>query len=209
MFKSKTKLTCSYCSCIFKDPILLPCEDNICREHLSERDVQKENKIKCKKCNAEFQIKDNQFKSNEDLKNLIIHIQAKKKKVKTKESSYIFGGFASNSWDPPARYLKWKPDPYAFIFSLTNKDNQPLKIKSNPYYPQDAIYCDSEFGPTFGGGYDLCIANNANTTMDSHSRLGSDYIHPHYEAETNEAETFLAGSINFQLDEIEVYQKEE
>ena len=71
MFKSKSQVTCSYCSCIFKDPILLPCEDSICRVHLSERDVQKENNIKCKKCNAEFQIKDNQFKSNEDLKNLI------------------------------------------------------------------------------------------------------------------------------------------
>ena len=123
--------------------------------------------------------------------------------------SYIFGGFASNSWDPPARYLKWKLDPYAFIFSLTNKDYQPLKIKSNPYYPQNAIYCDSKFGQTFGGGYDLCIAsiasiaNNANTTMDSHFRLGSDYIHPHYEAQT-----FLAGSIHFQVDEIEDYLKE-
>ncbi len=43
----------------------------MCREHLSERDVLKENKIKCKKCTEEFQIKNNEFKSNEALKKLI------------------------------------------------------------------------------------------------------------------------------------------
>ena len=72
MFKSKKpQLTCSYCSRIFRDPILLPCEDSICRQHLKERGVVKENKIKCKKCNGEFQIKNNHFESNEDLKKLV------------------------------------------------------------------------------------------------------------------------------------------
>ena len=52
-----------------KDPILLPCDDSICREHLSERDV-KENQLKCDECNQEFQLKDIQFKSNKTLKKL-------------------------------------------------------------------------------------------------------------------------------------------
>ncbi len=67
----KSQLTCSYCSKIFKDPILLPCEDLICRGHLSERDVIKQNKIKCKACNAEFEAKNNEFKSNEAISKLI------------------------------------------------------------------------------------------------------------------------------------------
>ncbi len=46
------------------------CEDSKCREHLSERDVLKENKIKCNKCNEQFQIKNNEFKSNEPLNKL-------------------------------------------------------------------------------------------------------------------------------------------
>jgi hypothetical protein len=54
MFKWKSQLTCSYCSKIYKHPIQLPCDDSICGEHLSERDVVKENKIKCKECNGEF-----------------------------------------------------------------------------------------------------------------------------------------------------------
>jgi hypothetical protein len=46
MFKSqKSHLTCSYCAKILKDPILLPCDVSICREHLSDRDVVKTNKI--------------------------------------------------------------------------------------------------------------------------------------------------------------------
>ena len=44
--------------------------------------------------------------------------------------------------------------------------------------------------------------------MDSFSNLGWTYKHPQYAYGTNEAKSFLAGSHKFQLDEIEVYQKE-
>jgi hypothetical protein len=72
MLKSqKFQLTCSYCSRIFRDPIDLPCGDSICREHLSDKDVLKVNRIKCKQCNGEFGVKSNEFKSNNELKNLI------------------------------------------------------------------------------------------------------------------------------------------
>ena len=72
MLKSqKSKLTCSYCSKILRDPILLPCDDVICREHLSKIGVVKENRIKCKACNEEFEVKNNHFESNEDLKTLV------------------------------------------------------------------------------------------------------------------------------------------
>ena len=67
----KSQLTCSYCSKIFKDPILLPCNHSICRDHLKERNVVKENKIKCNKCKHEFQTKDNDFKSNEEFSDYI------------------------------------------------------------------------------------------------------------------------------------------
>ena len=69
--KLKSQLTCSYCSKILKDPIELPCDDSICREHLSERDVVKENRIKCNRCKQVYQVKENHFKSSNALKNLI------------------------------------------------------------------------------------------------------------------------------------------
>jgi hypothetical protein len=71
MLTLKSQLTCSYCSRIFKDPILLPCDDSVCREHLSERDVVKENRIKCKECQQEFQLNDDEFRSNKGLRMLV------------------------------------------------------------------------------------------------------------------------------------------
>jgi hypothetical protein len=71
MLKLKSQLTCSHCSKIFRDPIELPCDDFICREHLKEKYVVKANKIKCKKCNQDFQVKDIEFKSNKAYKKLI------------------------------------------------------------------------------------------------------------------------------------------
>ena len=79
-------------------------------------------------------------------------------------------------------------------------------MKVDPNQHQYAIYCGSGLGPTFGD--DIRIANNANTTMDNYSNLGHTYLHPQYAFGTNEAKTFLAGSFEFQLAEIEVYQKE-
>ena len=49
----------------------MPCENSVCREHLSERDVVKQNKIKCKECKGEFQVKETEFKTNKTLKKLI------------------------------------------------------------------------------------------------------------------------------------------
>jgi hypothetical protein len=434
MLKSqKFQLTCSYCSRIFKDPILLPCNDTICRQHLSEKEVKQANKIKCKECQQECQVKGNEFKSNETIvkliesqshlsdeeKNLKQEIEASirrffeiydqfmqnktqlesdvydhfqelrfqiyqhreelKKKIddialqmidkvtenqdsfsknlkanyssfddskslenelneieelfrnpnlfiqtikqmqqrqeeslndiqlklnemslvkeflekknefqpnssllyqnetsslfgsirlnamslesfrnsqiliseqtflqvidlcefspndkwsllyrgsrdgfgsndfhskcdghantltilKAKESEFIFGGFTTVEWDSSN---DWKSDANAFILSLTNKDNKPLKMNIDPYRHPNAICCYSSYGPIFGP--DIRIANNANTRMDSYSHLGFAYKHPQYEYKTNEANTFLAGSKWFQLDEIEVYQKE-
>jgi hypothetical protein len=78
-----------------------------------------------------------------------------------------------------------------------------------PIKYENAVFTYSQYGPTFGKGYDIFIANDANTTMDSYSNLGYSYTHPQYEYGTNEVKSFLAGSNYFQLDEIEVYQKKE
>jgi hypothetical protein len=125
--------------------------------------------------------------------------------IKAKENSFIFGGYTTVAWKSSYGDSEWKSDPFAFIFSFTNKYNNPVKMKVHPYQHECAIYYHSECGPVFG--YDLCIANNANTTMDSRSNLGYSYSHPQYSYNSNEARTFLAGSHKFKLDEIEVYQK--
>ncbi len=85
--------------------------------------------------------------------------------LKVKQSYFNFGGFTSVSWES-STVAKWKSDQNAFIFSLTNKDNQPLKMKINPNEHESAIWCHPKLGPTFGFSGDFWIANNSNTTME-------------------------------------------
>jgi hypothetical protein len=353
----ESQLTCSYCSKIFKDPIELPCGDNVCREHLSERNVVKLNKIKCNQCKQEFQVKkssknslaneemilnrefekssrkfskiyhdfirvnneigsdiynhlhelsslENELKGKNPSSNIWfktvldkhekdIHeiklklngmnpVKSSSKPnsplhprvneelpigpspvsqiydgeqlwlkimklcefplnekwsllyrasrdgfgsdvfhskcdghsntltiLKAKQSSYIFGGFTSIDWESCPWPGKSKSDPNAFIFSLTNKANRPLKLNIDTDKNKFAIHCDSECGPIFGGrfAHDIFISKNANTTVNCSSNLGKVFKHPEFDFGKSAAHTFLAGSNPFQLDEIEVYQK--
>ena len=91
------------------------------------------------------------------------------------------------------------------VLSLTNKDNQPCKMKIDPNRHQYGIYCHPECGPTFGyRNADVQISSNSNTNM-CYSYLGYNYEHPQYVAGTNETRAFLAGLYKFQLSENEVY----
>ena len=57
------------------------------------------------------------------------------------------------------------------------------------------------YGPIFGGGSDLYIANDSNDNIKPHFNLGGTYDIP--PGQTN---TFLVGSNNFKVSEIEVFQ---
>jgi hypothetical protein len=121
---------------------------------------------------------------------------------KAKDSSFLFGGYTAIAWE----YLsqgRYKSDPAAFIFSLTNKDKKSFKSKIQPNLRGIAIYCCSEEGPSFGD-CDIIIKNNLNSELSS-SNFGNSYINPR----GNVVDKFvLAGSHKFLLSEIEVYKKE-
>ena len=116
------------------------------------------------------------------------------------EHGNVFGGYTERSWSG----YYYKNDENAFIFSLINRLNKPLKMKC--IKPESAIYCSLNFGPNFGG-YDFEIDNNSYKSSLSKSNLGVSYKHPDYDYESNEAKSFLAGSHNFKVSEIEVYTK--
>ena len=80
-------------------------------------------------------------------------------------------------------------------------------MKIRPDRHDTAIFCQPEYGPRFGV-VDNRKDSNANTNTDSHSDLGFSFKHPQYAAGTDEAKSFLAGSYEFKLSEIGVYQKE-
>ncbi len=60
--------------------------------------------------------------------------------LKVKGSEFIFGGFTTVNWDSSNG---WKSDLNAFIFSLTNKDNKPVKMKIEQNRHQYAFCCYS------------------------------------------------------------------
>ena len=65
---------------------------------------------------------------------------------------------------------------------------------------QSAIFCDSSYGPTFGGGHDLHISNNANTSGSSYSYLGNTYQLP-----TGQQSTFFTGAQYYNVTDYEVF----
>jgi len=69
--KLKAHLTCSLCKRILINPIELPCQDCVCKEHLLDKDAQKLNRIKCGKCRQEFECNRIEFKSFKAFQNLL------------------------------------------------------------------------------------------------------------------------------------------
>ena len=70
------------------------------------------------------------------------------------------------------------------------------------YYAAAAIVSCSNYGPTFGGGHDIYIANNAANSSSSYSYF-STYLPP--SGYSSGWSSFLAGSYYFTPDEIETF----
>ena len=119
------------------------------------------------------------------------------------ENGFIFGGFTLQSWYNEGYKNCYKSDSNAFLFSLTNLKNIPLKMIY--IEPSNAIGTGRTYGPVFGNEGSLVIFDESNKNKDSYSDLGKSYQHPEYDYKSNEAESFLAGSKNFQVSEIEVF----
>jgi hypothetical protein len=112
---------------------------------------------------------------------------------------FIFGGFTLIGW-----HLKseWKADnsKQSFVFSIKNARNGDPK--SFPFTnSSQAIYCNSSYGPTFGNGFDIYVANNCNENTNSYTNLGTDYRN---DTGLNGTEVFT-GEQHFQVKEIEVF----
>ena len=100
-------------------------------------------------------------------------------------------------------------DSKAFLFSLVNRPGwAPLKLPQTGENnnSRGSIQGNSELGPTFGGGYDICIYNNARSNSNSYSNLGWTYSPPSgYSYGSTFAQTFLAGTYRFTPDEVETF----
>jgi len=113
----------------------------------------------------------------------------------------IFGGYTSESWGFGGSSGAYKQDATAFIYSLTHKAK--CATQKNTGY---SIFDRSSFGPLFGSGRDIVISDNCNATTNNcceSQRTNSPYST--YALPSGADNTFLAGSKNFTVKEIEVY----
>ncbi|CAF0815814.1 unnamed protein product [Brachionus calyciflorus] len=101
----------------------------------------------------------------------------------------VLGGFTEQTWAPSASY---KNDPNAFVYNLKNNNRYKLKIKNI----KQAIYCHTNYGPTFGSRHDLFVCDNSNISNSSYCYMGKAY--DCYDA---------TEKLMFTTREIEVFQK--
>ena len=125
-------------------------------------------------------------------------------------SGNIFGGFAEKAWHSKNR---WIADPKAFIFSLVNKEEDPFKAVVEGKY---AIAGLAKCGPIFGGDDQKVCKDDQKVCKDliifhnekkSYSYFGYSYQHERYPKNTVKANSILAGSHMFKIQEIEVFVK--
>ena len=110
----------------------------------------------------------------------------------------IFGGFTTIPWDKSSSY---KSDTSAFTFSVDLCSKYPV----NPANAGNAIYCQSNFGPTFGGGHFFHICSNSNTSNSSYNNV-DDARYPSCPKAANGKSALVDGEYNFLVADMEVYK---
>jgi hypothetical protein len=113
---------------------------------------------------------------------------------KSKTYDKIWGGYADKKWNTQNGYVQ---SDKTFIFSVSEKTVCKLKGTSN----QNAMYCNTSYLPTFGGGFDFYLANGCDSNSSSYSNLNHTYELP----SGANSQSYLAGAYNYSLSELEVY----
>jgi hypothetical protein len=115
----------------------------------------------------------------------------------------VFGGFADSPWSSSGSYLHSST---AFLFSLSVKGSGDVAAaKQCPVFQShgNALNHNPNYGPTFGSGHDLCIANDCSSNTSSVVNIGNVY-----NASGSGAHFFTGGERNFRVAEIEVFARE-
>ena len=100
-------------------------------------------------------------------------------------------------------------DTGAFLFRVGNieKPVDQHVIQTFPCIDQSrVIYACASYGPDFGGGNDLAIADNCNENIDSTSNIGKCYQTPQgVRHDSKQSKELLAGKCDFMVEDYEVF----
>jgi Ca2+-binding EF-hand superfamily protein len=115
-------------------------------------------------------------------------------------NGYTFGGYTPVAWNSRGEYVE-DSSLKSFLFTIKNPHNRPPRIFTQKQQA-NALYDHGGYGPGFGNGVDLVIANQSNSTTGSYSALGTGYNN-----DTGIAgNTVFTGAQNFTVKEIEVFE---
>ena len=101
-----------------------------------------------------------------------------------------FGGFSAGEWSSEENYIY---DENAFLFSIDIKEIYFIKKEQSQY----ALFCNKNYGPSFGKGPDLNISSNCRNNSSYAKQESYDY-----KGKTDA----LVGSQKFNATDYEVYQ---
>ena len=103
-----------------------------------------------------------------------------------------FGGYTTQTWNCNE---ECKKDDEAFLFSMDFRKKYDIKKGT-----ECAIYCNKEYGPTFGEGFDLCLCDNYMGVNGSYSNFPSSY------GKGNVTNELTGRNSYFRIADVEIYQ---
>ena len=106
-----------------------------------------------------------------------------------------FGGYTTSTWNQPGPGANYGRDQDAFIFNLSKK----IKYLQTDKFVVHSIYRHNSYGPTFGGGHCLYLADSCTGNSSSYTNTHSSYKTDNKNLIGN------SGSTSFQVSYYEVY----
>jgi hypothetical protein len=114
-------------------------------------------------------------------------------------NNYLFGGYTAIPWSSDGTY---KSDTTAFLFTLTNPHNiPPTKYLIKPANVGNAVHHNGTYGPTFGSGHDMNLANASNSNNSSYTNFPAGF-----DDTTGKGNNTFTGARNFTTTDIEVFK---
>ena len=113
----------------------------------------------------------------------------------------MFGAYTDISQAGGATYKAGNGNSFLFKYTQSNQFHKLKCIRKDK-----EVYHHSSYLSTFGGGHDLNIRDDCNVNTNSYSDLGSTYESNGYAYKSTEAKSYLAGSYNFTVLEMEVFK---
>ncbi len=233
----KGLLDCEQCLQLLVNPITIPCGYSVCKKHLDEQleNSMEENKFQCVLCQRQhvvptegfvinrrlqdaLEIELNKFKPSQayedckkiinDAKDYVAKIEALNKDPET----YIYDYFEEikRLVDLRREEIKLRVDSCSdeMIRSIENSKENCVRLAKEGRRLKMDINKQKKVLDELLERFDRFDKNfDSNTLNNGFTSFGYAYQHPNYQQETNKAQSILAGSYTFHIEEIEIYAK--